>query len=45
MTIRKVVCKLCRKELGFIRDIIIKSDYDGGLISPIKCGECIGTSR
>ena len=39
-TIRAIVCHNCRQVLGYINDLFITTDWDGGVINPIYCPGC-----
>ncbi len=41
-TKRRIVCKECRKHIGWVKDIIIEGDLDSILLGiPIFCVDCI----
>lgn len=36
-TLRKVVCRKCRKQIGWLPDLVVESDWDGFVGGAIYC--------
>ena len=39
-TYRKIVCRKCTRHIGWIKDLVVESDLDGGVLAPFYCKEC-----